>query len=165
MTIISASGRALGLGAVAVLVGLLQPPDAAAQQGEEVAEGARLYGQTCARCHNPRPSTERSDRDWTTIMGHMRTRANLSKSDTRAILAFLQATNGSPGEASAGASSVEDENQAGDEVTSVPSLVLVLSDTESNGFPLLRAITPSVWTDGLVPATPCLSDSGASREP
>lgn len=146
MTIVKTSGRLLGLGAVAVLVGLLRPPGAAAQQGEQVAEGARLYGQTCARCHNPRPSTEQTDRDWTTIMGHMRARANLSKSDARAILAFLQATNGSPDEGSAGASSPEDGNPAGDEETSVQSLLLTLSATESDGFPLLRALYPSMWT-------------------
>lgn len=102
MAIVSMSGRVLGLGAAVALIGLLQPPAAPAQQGERVAEGARLYGQTCVRCHNPRPPTERTDRDWTTIMGHMRTRANLSKSDTRAILTFLQATNRTEGESVAG---------------------------------------------------------------
>lgn len=98
MEIVSMSGRILSLGAAVALIGLLQPPAASAQQGERVAEGARLYGQTCTRCHNPRPPTERTDRDWTTVMGHMRTRANLSKSDTRAILTFLQATNRTEGE-------------------------------------------------------------------
>lgn len=148
MTTISASGRLLGLGAVAVMVGLLQTPDAAAQQGERVAEGARLYGQTCARCHNPRPATERTDRDWSTIMGHMRTRANLSKLDTRAILAFLQATNGSPGKASAGNSSSDAREPAGREGRRLQSALMVLSGERLTAASLVRAIVSPIWTVG-----------------
>lgn len=74
----------------------LLPALATAQQPdpETMARGGRLYSQTCARCHNPRPATERSDRAWNTIMLHMRARANLTKTDAKAILVFLQATNG-----------------------------------------------------------------------
>ena len=91
----------------------LLPALATAQQPdpEMMARGGQLYGQTCARCHNPRPATERSDRAWTTIVLHMRARANLTKSDAEAILAFLQATNGSPRQTSArdGGSERDDE--------------------------------------------------------
>lgn len=86
------------------------PTLAAAQQRpdpEAIARGGRLYGQTCARCHNPRPPTERSDREWATIMLHMRARANLVKEDAEAILAFIQATNGGGGVVAAGAASGE----------------------------------------------------------
>lgn len=81
----------------------LLPALATAQQPDPamMARGGQLYGQTCARCHNPRPATERSDRAWTTIMLHMRARANLTKADAEAILAFLKATNGSPQQTSA----------------------------------------------------------------
>lgn len=74
----------------------LLPVVAQAQQPDPpaMARGGQLYGQTCARCHNLRPATERSDREWATIMLHMRARANLTKADTEAILVFLQATNG-----------------------------------------------------------------------
>lgn len=159
MTILETSGRVLGLGAVVVLVGFLQPPGAAAQQGEQVAEGARLYGQTCARCHNPRPATERTNRDWTTIMGHMRARANLSKSDARAILAFLQATNGTDGESVASGRSAGESSSSADpgrgsrtptfrpigrawreRTTAVPSPVPNLG-----GQPLLELLYPDLW--------------------
>lgn len=57
------------------------------------ASGAELWGRTCTRCHNGRAINERTDREWTTIVNHMRARANLTRSDARTILEFLQATN------------------------------------------------------------------------
>lgn len=69
------------------------PTTSLGQNPVEVARGASLYGQTCGRCHNLRAATERTDREWVTIMFHMRARANLSRSQSDAILAFLQATN------------------------------------------------------------------------
>lgn len=81
---------------LAVAVGaaaLLLPASGSAQDPGEIARGARLYSDTCGRCHNLRPATERTDANWTTIVAHMRARAVIGKSDARAILAFLQATN------------------------------------------------------------------------
>ncbi|MFQ5536014.1 MAG: c-type cytochrome [Gemmatimonadota bacterium] len=79
--------------AVAVGGGLfLFPADTAAQQGD-VAAGAKAYGNTCGRCHNPRSPVERSDRDWVVIINHMRARAGLTGQQVRDILAFLQASN------------------------------------------------------------------------
>lgn len=57
------------------------------------AEGVRLWSQNCGRCHNFRPATERTDREWVTIVSHMRARAGLTRSAAAEILAFLQATN------------------------------------------------------------------------
>lgn len=57
------------------------------------ASGAELWGSTCTRCHNGRAINERTDREWTTIVNHMRARANLTRSDARTILEFLQAAN------------------------------------------------------------------------
>lgn len=71
----------------------------AQQDARKVGEGAQVYAQNCSRCHNARSGTERSDGDWVPIIAHMRARANLSKSQAEAVLAFLQATNlpeGSP---------------------------------------------------------------------
>lgn len=80
---------------------LLVPGPAAAQAQEgnaqAVAEGARLYNSTCTRCHNARPATERSDAEWRMIVAHMRAIGNLPASRARAILAFMQATNGRDG--------------------------------------------------------------------
>lgn len=55
--------------------------------------GAELWGRTCTRCHNARAPNERTDREWTTIVQHMRARANLTRSEAGAILEFLQAAN------------------------------------------------------------------------
>lgn len=69
----------------------LVPPATAAGQAE--AQGVRLWSQNCGRCHNLRAATERTDREWVTIMAHMRARANLTRSTAEQILAFLQSTN------------------------------------------------------------------------
>ena len=74
------------------------PTVAVAQSGELVTEGSRVYGNTCGGCHNARSPLERTDAQWVTIINHMRVRANLTGRQTRAVLAFLQATNGNPAE-------------------------------------------------------------------
>src|SRR5680860_440070 len=79
--------------AIAV-VGLALPVMGSAQTPEEMARGAAAWAQNCTRCHNARPSAERSDRDWSTIVAHMRARANITRSDARSITVFLSATNG-----------------------------------------------------------------------
>jgi hypothetical protein len=58
-----------------------------------IGEGARVYAQNCARCHNLRSPTERSSRDWATIVLHMRARGNLTRTEGNAVRAFLEATN------------------------------------------------------------------------
>ncbi len=79
---------------------LALPTGTAAQQASSAAvtEGARIYGVTCGRCHNPRSPLERRDREWVTIANHMRVRANLTGKQVRSVLAFLQATNSDPRE-------------------------------------------------------------------
>jgi mono/diheme cytochrome c family protein len=71
--------------------------EATAQQSA-VAGGARVYGDVCGRCHNPRSPLERDDRDWVTIANHMRVRGNLTGQQVRSVLAFLLATNSDPGQ-------------------------------------------------------------------
>lgn len=55
--------------------------------------GAELWGLHCGRCHNTRSPTVASDSEWDVIALHMRVRANLTASDTAAILQFLQSGN------------------------------------------------------------------------
>lgn len=74
----------------AILVGL-SPLVGGELQAQE--SGAELWGRTCTRCHNGRAINERTDREWATIVNHMRARANMTRSDARTILEFLQATN------------------------------------------------------------------------
>lgn len=69
----------------------------AAQAAAQMARGAKLWVATCNRCHDLRSPAERTDRQWATIVAHMRTRANLTEADAEAILVFLQASNGPEG--------------------------------------------------------------------
>jgi mono/diheme cytochrome c family protein len=77
---------------------LLVPTQAESQEDPAlVARGAEVYSTTCGRCHNVRSGAERTDREWIAIIAHMRARANMTKSDAAAVLAFLQATNAPEG--------------------------------------------------------------------
>lgn len=74
---------------------LLSLPDSAiAQSSDKINRGAKLWTATCHRCHNRRLPTERTDRQWDVIVSHMRTRANLTRSEVEAIAAFLKTVNG-----------------------------------------------------------------------
>lgn len=88
----------ISLAAAVAVLGV--PGSATAQASDDVAAGARVYGATCGRCHNARSPIERTDREWVTIGNHMRVRANLTGTQSRNVLAFLQATNTDPREAS-----------------------------------------------------------------
>ncbi len=55
--------------------------------------GALLWRQNCARCHNLRDPSERSDREWDVIALHMRVRGNLTAEEHRKILKFLKSAN------------------------------------------------------------------------
>lgn len=77
----------------AVVLSVLLPVSAYGQDPTAIAEGAQVYGNNCARCHVARASSERSDVEWSVIVMHMRARANLTRSQAAAVLAFLQATN------------------------------------------------------------------------
>lgn len=80
-------------GLVAVLALALLVSPLTAQDQAAVAEGAQVWGENCVRCHNARPSTERTDLQWLVIVNHMRARGNLTKREARSVTAFLQATN------------------------------------------------------------------------
>ena len=56
-----------------------------------VKTGTQLWSENCTRCHNARPPTYYSGAQWTLVMHHMRSRANLTGEEERKILAFLQA--------------------------------------------------------------------------
>ena len=86
---------------------LLLPSSASGQQDPaRIGAGAGVYAANCGRCHTARPGAEHSDADWVPIVMHMRARANLSKTQAAAVLAFLQATNApEPGSAAPAASS------------------------------------------------------------
>ncbi len=105
---------------VMVTVGVSQ---AHAQDSTAIAEGSRVYGNTCGSCHNARSPLERTDRQWVTIVNHMRVRGNLTGRQARAVLAFLQASNGDPGATSGGAVQSDTAMTFSNLVSSDPTLV------------------------------------------
>lgn len=77
-----------------LMAAALVPAALEAQQNPQlIGEGARVYASNCARCHNARSSTERTDAQWAMVVSHMRARANFTKREAAAVLAYLQATN------------------------------------------------------------------------
>lgn len=56
--------------------------------------GAELYQIHCARCHAERYATERTAKEWKTLMLHMRVRANLPAVEAKAVLKYLQEDSG-----------------------------------------------------------------------
>ena len=52
--------------------------------------GAQLWGENCGRCHNAPGPGEFSDYAWDVIGLHMRTRANLTETETEKIVTFLK---------------------------------------------------------------------------
>lgn len=63
-------------------------PDGGGVPSTEV--GARIWTNTCNRCHNVRPATEYTAEQWPVILSHMRTRAHLTRSEAASVTAFLQ---------------------------------------------------------------------------
>jgi len=55
-----------------------------------VERGAEIWQNTCYRCHNRRPATEFSAEEWAVLVDHMRTRADLTRTEAEAVTAFLQ---------------------------------------------------------------------------
>jgi nitrate/TMAO reductase-like tetraheme cytochrome c subunit len=75
-----------GIAAVVLLAGC-----ASAQMGQDTTAdiGARLWSNTCARCHNMRAAPEFAAQQWPIIVNHMRTHQDLTKSEAEAIAAYL----------------------------------------------------------------------------
>jgi hypothetical protein len=55
--------------------------------------GAELWAANCNRCHNAQPPQRFSSAQWSTIVHHMRLRADLTGEEARKITEFLQASN------------------------------------------------------------------------
>ena len=56
--------------------------------------GAQLYAVNCNRCHPERYPTEWTSAQWSTILVHMRVRANLPAKEAKEILKYLQEDSG-----------------------------------------------------------------------
>lgn len=85
------------LACVTLMFAFGMPTQAVAQEPppdqQLVATGAQVWAQNCTRCHQPRNPSERTDRDWSTIIQHMRVRANLTKAEAAAVAAYFRAVN------------------------------------------------------------------------
>jgi mono/diheme cytochrome c family protein len=57
-----------------------------------IAEGARLYSENCGRCHNARPASDYSKKEWSVVMPHMREKAHMTGTEALAVEAFLDST-------------------------------------------------------------------------
>ena len=57
-----------------------------------IAKGAKLYSDNCGRCHNPRPASEYSKKEWSVVMPHMREKAHMTGKESLAVEAFLAST-------------------------------------------------------------------------
>ncbi len=55
--------------------------------------GAQLWGENCSRCHNAPPPSAFNDSEWETIGSHMRVRANITNTDMKKVVEFLQMAN------------------------------------------------------------------------
>jgi len=65
---------------------------ASAGQSDQMASaenGARVWRMKCGMCHNARPASEFDAREWPVIVSHMRTRAELTRTEAAAVAAFL----------------------------------------------------------------------------
>lgn len=59
-------------------------------QGPTLAEGGRIWANTCNRCHNLRPPRQYTAAQWPVIVNHMRTRADLTKREALAVASYLR---------------------------------------------------------------------------
>ena len=66
------------------------PKTKASEPAENGPDAAKLWAQTCTRCHNSRPAKSFSDAQWDVITRHMRVRAYLTGTEARAIAEFLK---------------------------------------------------------------------------
>jgi hypothetical protein len=85
---LSALGRSSGM----ARAGGFDPPHDADERRMLFRRGAQLWPVYCSTCHNARPSAEFSPNEWTMILMHMRTQANLPALDARAVLEYLKSS-------------------------------------------------------------------------
>lgn len=63
------------------------PAQVAVHNTPKINEGQRVFEQNCSRCHNPPDGF--SPRISSTVVRHMRVRANLSEEDAKALMKFF----------------------------------------------------------------------------
>lgn len=56
-------------------------------------DGAKVFRDNCVKCHSERSPMEKTDKEWTVVITHMRTVAGMTAKESRAVLKFLQENN------------------------------------------------------------------------
>jgi hypothetical protein len=65
----------------------------AGQPDTPISKGrAQLWAENCPRCHNARPATFYTLREWDVAMHHMRVRCSLTAEEHRKIMEFFKAS-------------------------------------------------------------------------
>ena len=64
----------------------------AADTTSSIAEGAKLYSENCSRCHNARPASDYTKKEWSVVMPHMREKAHMTGNEALAVEKFLAST-------------------------------------------------------------------------
>ena len=64
-----------------------ETPPAVVQRGR-----TQMWAENCNRCHNARPASWYSQREWEVSMHHMQVRGYLTGAETRAITEFFRAS-------------------------------------------------------------------------
>jgi len=95
----AAAAAILAIATLVVMADDTKPPKPAKPEKKMEAKakklgGAELYQIHCARCHAERYATERTAKEWKTLMLHMRVRANLPAVEAKAVLKYLQEDSG-----------------------------------------------------------------------
>lgn len=75
-----------------LLLAVVGTTSAANENTGNAENGAKLWADTCMRCHNLRTPSSLSKSNWSISMKHMRVRAGLTGQETRDILAFILAS-------------------------------------------------------------------------
>jgi mono/diheme cytochrome c family protein len=89
----------VGIAGLISIIAASAPLSSAQQSTSSEAErralflrGAQLWPVYCNTCHNARPGSEFSPAEWGMILMHMRTQANLTAYDARAVLEYLRSS-------------------------------------------------------------------------
>ncbi len=82
-------------GVLAALALVLLAPTLAIAEEDQI-DGARVYAETCNRCHNFRSPVEFDDAQWAVVTTHMRIIGGLPGDEVRAVLEYLRANNNPP---------------------------------------------------------------------
>ena len=69
-----------------------KPQTAGASAAPAPKGRAQLWSENCQRCHNARPASWYSEREWEVAMHHMLVRGSISRREHDAVMEFFRAS-------------------------------------------------------------------------